>query len=463
MHLPRLASFALLALAPAALFAGNPLINTVQSADPSAHVWPGDERLWVYASHDEPGTNTHDTMRSYHVFSSTDLVNWTDYGIVFHQNGAPWAAGNMWAIDCVKRGDTYYIVYCAIDRQDGNFHTALATSKLPQGPFRDLGKIEGTAGGQDPSVFIDHDDQPYLYWGGGNKIFAAKLTPDLRAVVPDSKVELTSQLKWCYEGPWVHTYNGKYYLTYPGLFEKKWPERMYYATADGPLGPYTYRGEYIPLFKHSAGTNHGSVVEYKGRWIAFHHGDELSGGNGVSRNLMADWLHYEADGSIRPIVPTAEGVAVGVPPGPSRVTLHLEAENGPASLGTLVGTGVATEKPGFTGEGYVTPFRGPFSGVTVIAQSAMARRARLFIRYSAEADQRNKLMVNYTTYDDPQSPEPGRFERFLSFPSTGGAWAEKDVGVIQLQPGDNPIRLYRSPSTGTGGLLVDHFRLAPVE
>lgn len=152
----------LAALAPAALLAGNPLINTVQSANPSAHVWPGDERLWIYASHDQPGTNTHDTMIGYHVFSSTNLVEWTDYGVVYHQHSAKWAAGNMWAIDCVKRGDTYYLVYCAVDREDGNFHTALATSKFPQGPFRDLGKIEGTTGGQDPALFIDKDDQPYL-------------------------------------------------------------------------------------------------------------------------------------------------------------------------------------------------------------------------------------------------------------------------------------------------------------
>lgn len=132
--------------------------------------------------------------------------------------------------------------------------------------------------------------------------------------MPGSKLELTSQLKWCYEGPWIHHYQGKYYLTYPGLFERQWPEHMYYATADQPMGPYTFRGEYIPLSKHSAGTNHGSVIQYKDRWISFHHSAELSGGNGVSRNLMADLLEYNADGAIKPIVPTAEGVALGVPP-----------------------------------------------------------------------------------------------------------------------------------------------------
>ena len=94
-------------------FAGNPLIPTVYSADPSAHVWPGDDRLWLYCSHDQPGTNTHDTMISYHVFSSSDLVNWTDYGVVLHLKDVKWAISHMWAIDCALWKGTYYLVFCA--------------------------------------------------------------------------------------------------------------------------------------------------------------------------------------------------------------------------------------------------------------------------------------------------------------------------------------------------------------
>ena len=84
-HFPfRSAAVLLVALIPSLSHGGNPLISTVLSADPSGHVWPGDDRMWIYASHDQPGTNTHDTMTSYHVFSSADLVNWTDYGVVLH-------------------------------------------------------------------------------------------------------------------------------------------------------------------------------------------------------------------------------------------------------------------------------------------------------------------------------------------------------------------------------------------
>ncbi len=80
----------------------NPLISTVFSADPSVHVWDNNkDEIWVYASHDEPMSNTHDAMSSYHIFSSKDMVNWTDYGCVMHLDDVKWAISNMWAIDAI--------------------------------------------------------------------------------------------------------------------------------------------------------------------------------------------------------------------------------------------------------------------------------------------------------------------------------------------------------------------------
>jgi len=247
----------------------NPIIPTVFSADPAAHVWPDDERLWIYASHDEPGTNTHDTMVSYHVFSSSNLTDWTDYGVVLHLKDVAWAISQMWAIDAVLWKGTYYLVYCAIEKTTGVFRTGLATSPRPQGPFKDIGFIQGVHRGQDPALFIDDDDTPYLYWGYGGQCFGCQLTDDLLVAVPETTVELTDQLTWVFEGPWVHKTNGKYYLSYPGLRDETWPEEMFYAIADRPLGPFTFAGEYIPKFEGQAGTNHGSITEYKGKWYAF--------------------------------------------------------------------------------------------------------------------------------------------------------------------------------------------------
>lgn len=431
----------------------NPLIPTVHSADPSAHVWPGDERLWVYASHDQPGTNTHDSMVSYHVFASSDLVNWTDYGVVLHLKDVAWAISHMWAIDAVLWRGLYHLVYCAIERETGMFRTGLATSTLPQGPFRDIGFIQGVEWGQDPALFVDDDGTPYLFWGAGGHCYGCRLSDDIRSAVPGTTVDLTAQLTWVYEGPWVHKHQGVYYLSYPGLHEGQWPEHMYYATAGHPLGPYTFRGEYIPVFPGQAGTNHGSIIAYKGRWLAFHHSMWVSGIS-ECRSLMCDELEYAPDGSIRPITPSRAGVV----PQPSRVTLLLGAESGPAACGALHGTRVATERPGYSGHGYVTGFDRPNFGVTVMAQCGQDVRYRLFIRYAAPAgEQRNKLMVNHTLIDQPGVSEQ-RYDKSITFPPSAG-WSEVDVGVVQLVRGDNFIRLY----AGTGGIDVDTFRLEPAE
>lgn len=436
----------------------NPLIPHVFAADPAARVWNGDDRLWIYASHDEPLTNTHDSMRSYHAFSSRDLVHWTDHGVVLHLDSVAWASSHMWAIDCVYRHGRYVLVYCAVERATGLFRTGLATSVLPEGPFTDTGFIEGVDHGQDPAVLIDDDDVPYLYWGSGFNMHACRLTDDLRKAVDGTYVRLSEQLTWSFEGPWLHKHGGRYYLSYPGLLDRQWPERMYYATADHPLGPFTFQGEYIPRFAGQAGTNHGSITYWKDRWLAFHHSMWHSNVS-TRRSVMCDELVHEADGRIRPIVPTPAGVT-GLP---SKVRMLLEAENGPASLGTLTGVRVARDVAGFTGNGYVHGFDCTYHGFTVVAQVAHPCRARLVLRYHApDADEALAIMVN-TVKLDGDAPD-GTHDNWVSryaLPRTT-AWTDRTIADVDLVPGDNVIRVYRGPQC-TGGALVDHVALDLLE
>lgn len=436
----------------------NPLIPTVFSADPSAHVWPGDDRVWIYASHDQPGTNSHHTMISYHVFSSSDMVNWTDYGVVLHLKDVKWAASHMWAIDAVLWKGTYYLVYCAIEKDTGIFRTGMATSRLPQGPFTDIGYIKGVDWGQDPALFVDDDGMPYLFWGSGGRCHACRLSEDLMSAVPGTHVELTSQLTWVFEGPWVHKHNGKYYLSYPGLHEGKWPEHMHYAIADHPLGPFRFGGEYIPVFPGQAGTNHGSIVQYKGRWYAFHHSMWISNIS-ECRNIMCDYLEYNPDGTIKPIVPTKEGVAADL--GPARVTMLLEAENGTAACGELHGTYLATSRAGYSGNGYVSGLDKQGRGVTVMCQVGQASQWRLYVRYASPlGDRECQMLVNYTLLEDRNSPDPTRYNKAISFPQCHG-WCELEVGIVSLREGDNYIKLYVGPGASSGGIDVDYFRLVP--
>jgi len=424
---------------PPAAHAQRPLITTIYSADPSAHVWPGSDRLWVYGSHDAPGTNTHDTMADYHVFSTDDMVNWIDHGRVLSVDDVPWAISHAWAIDAVLWKGSYYLVYCMKEKGSGAFRTGLATSKFPQGPFKDIGPIKGVDWGQDPALFVDDDGQPYLFWGCGGGCSGAKLSDDLLSVIPGSVVNLKPQLDCVFEGPYVHKYKGKYYLSYPGLTGGKWPEEMYYAVADKPLGPYKSMGKYIPQFPGQAGTNHGSIVEYKGQWYAFHHSMEMSKGKSECRNLLADKLSYNEDGSIRPIVPDKGGVTGKL----SKTTIWLEAENASMQGGRLSGTEVEAVHPGFSGPGYVGGFDKACESVKFLAQTGNHTKFRLKIGYAAPAgDQENNVLVNYRMIPDVKFPKSEKF-------------TEVDLGVVELRDGDNYVSVIRK----TGGILLDYIKL----
>lgn len=429
----------------------NPIIDTVYSADPSAHVWDDKNTLWVYASNDEPGTNTHDTMQSYHVFSTTNMVDWTDWGCVLSLENVSWAISNMWAIDAVYRHGVYYLIFCAIEAKTGMFRTGVAVSNNPQGPFVDKGFIEGVEWGQDPALFVDDDDTPYLFWGAGGCCSACRLTDDLMHVVPGTQVNLTEQLTWVYEGPFVHKYNGKYYLTYPGLYENEWPEHMYYATADKPLGPYTFRGEYIPVFEGHSGTNHGSVVQFKDKWYAFHHSVWMSGIS-ESRSLMCDYVEYDENGSIAQIFPDRKGVHSTEDENrhESKVTIWLDAAGAPKMRGKLSGTTVSTQIPGYTGDGYVEGFAQDHFGVTVMAQASRNYLCNLKIRYCApDGESKKKILFNETMLC-PEGVDPYAYDKMYTFPQTD-EWVTLSVAQVELRSGMNYIRFYN----GFGEIKVD--------
>ena len=93
--------------------APNPFIRHMYTADPSAHVW-ADGRLYVYASHDIAPARGCDLMDQYHVFSTDDMVHWTDHGEILRASQVPWGrkeGGFMWAPDCAYKDGTYYFYF----------------------------------------------------------------------------------------------------------------------------------------------------------------------------------------------------------------------------------------------------------------------------------------------------------------------------------------------------------------
>ena len=99
---------------------GSPFTGNLYTADPSAHVWhiDGKDVLYVYASHDMEPARGCDRMDRYHVFSTEDLVNWTDHGEILNADdvreqtgiGTP---GFMWAPDAAynAKDGLYYFLF----------------------------------------------------------------------------------------------------------------------------------------------------------------------------------------------------------------------------------------------------------------------------------------------------------------------------------------------------------------
>jgi arabinoxylan arabinofuranohydrolase len=148
-------------------FADNPIIQTNYTADPAPMVYNG--RMYLFTSHDDDVTEANFyTMRNYCCYSSKDIVNWTDHGIVASLKEFKWITVNngAWAPQCVERDGKFYL-YIPIQGKG----IGVQVSDSPIGPFKDaIGKALINKNGYsdiDPTVFIDSDGQAYLYWGNG--------------------------------------------------------------------------------------------------------------------------------------------------------------------------------------------------------------------------------------------------------------------------------------------------------
>ena len=457
----------------------NPAIDTVFLADPAAHVF-GD-RLYAYVSYDQPFTNTHDSMVSYHCVSTDDMVNWVDHGQILALEHVSWALSHMWAIDCNLWQGRYYLVFCAFDKATSTFRTGLAVSDRPEGPFEDLGVIEGVEWGQDPTFFVDEIDgvqTPYLVWGGRGAITMAELNHDLRSVKVDTITDLSGSLEG-YEGPFMHKHDDTYYLTYPALDNEQWPQRMCFATAKSPLGPYVAGGVFIPEYPGNSGTIHGSMVEFKGQWYAFYHSAWVSG-RSTSRSMMIDKFSYGPAGEILPFEPSRDGAVAGA----NSTIVVLDAAAGATSGALRHGTHIGHELAGHTGHGYVDGLVGQETGASVLLDwggrdADATERVRVTVRYrNAAGDFNGRVMLgNHLFYDGNQNQS---YEQYINrgtvFPSTGGQWRDLEIGEAEIRPGQYRVRLSASHNLASndhlhgaeaalaaGGIQLDYFKIERID
>uniref|UniRef100_UPI004047D559 family 43 glycosylhydrolase n=1 Tax=Mariniflexile sp. TaxID=1979402 RepID=UPI004047D559 len=280
----------------------NPFVSHMFTADPSAHVWE-DGRLYVYPSTDNTPPRGYKTMDGYHVFSTDDMITWKDHGEILHSSQVDWGrkeGGFMWAPDCAFKDGVYYYYFPHPSGTDfkATWKIGIATSTKPASDFQEQGYIKELPSLIDPCVFIDDDNQAYLYIAGHDECYGVKLKENMMEI--DGELIKQTGLDGLREGPFVFKRNDMYYLIYPDDFPKF--NKMRYAMSKNPLGPW----ENNEVFLNSTDviTTHGSVAEYKGQWYLFYHNGYLSGGIGPNRSICFDPIYFNEDGTINMVEQT---------------------------------------------------------------------------------------------------------------------------------------------------------------
>lgn len=273
--------------------AQNPIIQTKYTADPAPLVYK--DTVFLYASHDEDDAEGF-KMYDWLLYTSTDMVNWTDHGAVASTASFSWAPKNgAWAVQCIERNGKFYM-YCPIHMNG----IGVLVSDSPYGPFTDpLGKplIKNSMDDIDPTVFIDDDGQAYLYWGNPN-IYCVKLNPDMISYAGEI-TKMSSKPSDYQEGPWFYKRKDKYYLAYASTC---CPEGMSYAMSTSPLGPWHKTGTIMDHNPKSNG-NHPGIIDYKGNSYVFGFNYDILKAKTAThferRSICLDKLSYNEDGTIQ--------------------------------------------------------------------------------------------------------------------------------------------------------------------
>lgn len=314
-----------------------PLVTHMFTADPSAHVFNG--KIYIYPSHDIPHNGEDNDngdeyqMRDYHVLSMDSLDSeCVDNGLALSEKDVPWVSEQMWAPDAAYKNGKYYLYFPARDKE-GNFRLGVAESDSPVGPFTPDEKYIPGSYSIDPAVYVE-GEEAYIYFGGlwGGQLekwqtgeflsnpvvpsgddpalgpMVAVLSDDMKSFKTEPQmlrildengepIKAGDEDRRYFEGPWMHKYNGKYYLSY----STGTTHYLVYATSDSPMGPFTYGGRIMePVI---GWTTHHSIVEIEGKWYLFYHDCEMSGGINHRRTVKFTELKYNEDGSIVTIHP----------------------------------------------------------------------------------------------------------------------------------------------------------------
>ena len=285
------------------------------------------DRVYLYGSHDRvSGESFCDHKLKVWSADVHDLNHWVCHGDSFRtlpsSSGrpadTPWTDHALFAPDVVEKDGKYYL-YAYIVGAKG----AVGVSARPEGPFRLLSSYRYTRENgaaadaevgddgtfNDAGVLVDEDGRVYVYYGFEHS-WRNELDPQNRCeVLPGTlrgpavdDAETVPPERRFYEASSPRKINGRYYL----IYSPRRGNRLAYAIADDPRGPYTYRGYIIDNgVDYPAGNNHGSVACINGQWYVFYH--RMTNHTIMSRRACVEKIEILPDGTIPPVEMTSLG------------------------------------------------------------------------------------------------------------------------------------------------------------
>lgn len=327
--------------------ADNPVSSYHYLADPAAAA--DDENFYLITDSDDPApyNATGYSIKSLYAFSSKDMKNWTDYGIIYQAKREHTYVNDIWASGIGIKNKTFYIIF-----PNGGSGVGLVKSGSINGPYTNAvaGKnmlvggggvvdCDGIAWCFDPSIFFDDDGTGWMTFGGGentarpntDNIDIYQLTSDVNSVVTSTKAHVIVNnlpTRKILEASYIHKHNGNYYFSYSTGWQQGAPT-IDYGMGTKPSGPYTWKGTILddPAINGKSingGNNHAGIAEFKGRSYVVYHDRRIANGyngleiipamdgmpnpnGGYHRSVGIDEMFYNADGTIKKVVVTNDG------------------------------------------------------------------------------------------------------------------------------------------------------------
>ena len=318
----------------------NPIMAHKYGADPA--VLEYNDTLYVYTTNDMQQLefskgkidNGYNKITSLNVFSTKDLVNWTDCGEISvagrnNTTGAARWASNSWAPAIAYKkidGKDKFFLYFA----DSGNGIGVLEGDSPVGPFIDplkaplisrdtptCAKINWLF---DPAVIVDEKGDGYLYFGGGHDPDKYEHPMNARCVaLADDMVHIKGEPQvidapFLFEDSGINKIGDTWYYTYCTNWadrkDTKDPDKMPiavigYMTSKNPLGPFDYKGYTLenPGTAFGAwGNNHHWIFSFRGKWYIAYHTQVLEKTVGCEkggyRNVFINDFAVNADGSL---------------------------------------------------------------------------------------------------------------------------------------------------------------------